>query len=383
LIRLIPDDQWIYKRGQEFFSKGRYEQAAVLFSAFIDAYPELGTCYALMGDTEKAFQAWKRARGAEEYERIAKACLSWNMVNAGAKFFLSHQQKVLSDLKRFSSLNLKKSSLINLIDIYCASNQNIDEMRILVNFLSSLDFEHEMWEKVLEYSERAADYNLLLEYFRRLKLFEKRQLDHVKNRFQKDIPDLVRSQSWEKLALRYFILNRRDDLNRIIPKIEINRHNYLVYLVGEKEHFDKALAWCQENNLLQEASEFVPLMRLGERAPIVYEKAGKLGRAADYYFYSGQFEKSALLYEKLKRFSVAGDAYCRGGDFKNALRMYEKQTPPNKKKIAKIYERLEDFKRALELWKVIGDRRSIERCLKKLDKAKQGELRFSPTGKTE
>ncbi len=383
LIRLIPDDQWIYKRAQEFFSKGRYQQAAVLFSAFIDAYPELGTCYALTGDTEKALQAWKKARGAKQYERIAEACLSWNIINAGAKFFLSHQQKVLSDWKWSSSLNLKRSSLIKLIAIYCAASQNTDEMRIWSNFLSSLDFEYEMWEKVLDYSERAGDYNFLLEYFRRLKLLAKGQFNDVINRFRKDIPELLTSQSWEKLALRYFILDRRDDLNRIIPEIEINGRNYLFYLIGEKEHFDKALAWCLENNLLGEASEYLPLMRIGERAAVVYEKAGNLGKAADYYLYAGQFKKSALLYEELKRFSMAGDAYYKGGDFKNALRMYEKQTPPNRKKIAKVYERLEDFKRALEIWKVVGDRRSVERCLKKLDRAKQGELRFSPSAKTE
>ena len=88
-----------------------------------------------------------------------------------------------------------------------------------------------------------------------------------------------------------------------------------------------------------------------------------------------------MLFKRLKRFSRAGDAYYKKGDFKNALKMYKSQTPQNKKKIAKTYERLEDFEKALNLWKGAGDRKAIKRCIGKLERTEQGDLQFPKSNK--
>ncbi len=376
LTRRISDDQWIYKLGQEFFNKEKYHGAAVLFSVFSDTFAEVGSCYALMEDTEKAIKAWRKCDRAEDYERIADMCISLDIVEIGAKFFLSNQKQVLSDFDWSHSLNLKNNSVLNLLDIYFAKNQNSDEMRIWGNFLGSLDFKGEIRKKTLYYLERGGDYNFLIEYFDGLKIIDKRKFEDVLAKFKRDIPELIKSNSWENLAFRYIFLGNIDELNKIIPKIKINRHNYVYYLIGEKECYRKGVAWCLKNNLLYEASRRLPMLGKYERAAEVFEKDGNLSKAADYYLYAGQAEKSALLYRKLKRFSRAGDAYYKKGDFKNALKMYEKQTPQNKKKIAKTYEKLEDFEKALKLWKEIGDKRAIERYMRKIDKTKQRELQF-------
>lgn len=376
LARRIFDDQWIYKLGQEFFNKENYHRAAVLFSVFSNTFHEVGTCYALMKDTDKAFRAWRNCEGAKDYERIADICITRNIIEIGAKFFLSNQKQVLSGFDWPYSLNLKNNRVLNLLDIYFAKNQNSDEMHIWGNFLSSLDFKGEIWEKTLYYLEKGGDYNSLIEYFDSLKIIDKRRFKDVLAKFRRDIPELRRSNSWESLALRYIFFDKIDELNKIIPKIKINEHNYVFYLIGEKKYYNKGVSWCLKNNLLYEASRLLPRMGKYERAAEVFEKGGNLSKAADYYLYGGQTEKSALLFRKLKRFSRAGDAYYKNRDFQNALKMYKKQTPQNKKKIAKTYERLGDIEKALNLWKEIGERKAIKRCLGKLEKTKQKELQF-------
>ena len=377
VTRRINDDLWLYKTGQRFFERKMYPEAVALFSVFNDTFPELGACYALMNDKEKAYKEWKRCKNIKYYERIAILCISCDSVEIGAKFFLGMKKQEASNFKWGYSLDLRKSSVLTLMDVYFASSQNKKELCTWGNFLSALDFNGEIWEKTLSYLEKGGDYNSLVGYIKRLKWVEKKRFESVLKKFRKDIPGLIGTESWESLALRYLFLDKIDEFNKVIPEIKISEHNYFFYLIGEKKYYEKGFEWCSEKKLLGEAGKFLRERGRYERAAELYEKDGKLNWAADYYLYSGQSEKAALLYEKLKRYSTAGDAYYKKGDFKSALRMYEKQTPQNKKKIAKTYERLEEYEKALNLWKEIGDRRAIERCLGKIGKTKQRELRFS------
>ena len=105
-------------------------------------------------------------------------------------------------------------------------------------------------------------------------------------------------------------------------------------------------------------------------------KSGKLGKAADYYFYARQFDKAAGLYSRLKRFAAAGDAFYKLGDYRAALKMYQRQRPPNRKKIARTLEKSGELDQALKLWQELKDRKSASRCRAKMEKAKQREIRF-------
>jgi tetratricopeptide (TPR) repeat protein len=89
MTRKIRDDQWLYRFGKDLLGRKKYAESIVLFSAFSNTFPEIGTCYALMGDTEKAIKTWKKCEFGEEYERLAEICLSCDITETGAKFFLS------------------------------------------------------------------------------------------------------------------------------------------------------------------------------------------------------------------------------------------------------------------------------------------------------
>lgn len=375
-IRRIRDDRWIYRLGKDLFDRKRYREASVLFSAFSNAYPEVGICYAMLGEEEKAFQAWAKCEIFGDFDRLADMCIYSNAVGVAAKFFLKHKNQVLSEIKWAADQNLENNRVVNLFDMYFSKDQPSDELRSWGDFLCDLDTRGVIWEKSLNYLERSRGYNSLLDYFRMLKLLEEKRFRSAKARFKSDIPKLVRPEEWEALAFRCYILNRADDFNRTLPKIRITAHNYLLFLVGEDKFYREGLAWCSKNNLLEEAAEFFPMMGSYERTAEIFEKIGKLSKAADYYFYASRLDKAADLYSRVKRFAVAGDALYKKGDYRNALKMYQKQTPPNKKKIARTLEKLGEFNKALKLWKEVDDRRSAARCRAKMEKAKQREIRF-------
>ena len=193
---------------------------------------------------------------------------------------------------------------------------------------------------------------------------------------KREIPELIKSSKWEKLAFRYLILDKTDELNKIIPKIKISAHNCIFYLAGEKKFYTKGVEWCSKNNLLEEAGWLLLKVDEVERAAEVFEKAGRLEKAADYYEEAGRLEKAASLYRQLKRYTKAGDVYYRMHDYKNALKMYERQSPPNKKKMAKTYERMKDYEAALKLWKETGDKKAHAKCQKNMENKRQRRLQF-------
>lgn len=374
--RKILDDRWIYNLGKDLFDRKRYREASVLFSLFINAYPEVGICYAMLGEEEKAFRAWAKCEIFKDYERLADMCIYSDAVGTAAKFFLKHQNLVSSELKWTASKSLENNSVVNLFDIYFSHDPHPDEMRSWGNFLCDLDTHGVIWAKILHYLEKSGGYNSLLDYFMMLKLLEEKQFRAAKERFKSEIPKLVRTEDWEAVAFRHCILERASDLNRTLPKIKITAHNYLLFLAGEDAFYRKGLAWCAKNNLLEKAAEFFPMMGTYERTAEIFEKSGKLNKAADYYFYARQFDKAAGLYSRLKRFAAAGDALYKQGDFRAALKMYRRQSPPNRKKIARTLEKLGDLDKALNLWQELKDRKSAARCRAKLEKAKQWEIRF-------
>lgn len=372
----ISDDLWLYHFGKDLFDKKRYREASVLFSIFSNAYPEVGICYAMLGEEDKAFRAWTKCEIYRDYERLADMSIYSDIVKTTATFFLKHQKIILPEIKWSAVESLEKNRVINFFDLYFSKDQPLEELRSWGNFLCDLDFKGIIWEKILHYQEKGGGYNSLLEYFRLLKLLEEKRFRAAKAKFKSDIPKLIRTEGWEALAFRYHILESADDFNRILPKIKITAHNYLLFLIGEDKFYREGLAWCSKQNLLEEASGFFPMMGSYARTAEILEKTGNLNKAADYYFYARKFDKAADLYIRVKRFAPAGDVFYKIGDYHKALEMYQKQIPPNRKKIARTWEKLGEFDKALQFWKEARDQKAAAKCRAKMAKAKQRKIRF-------
>ena len=97
----------------------------------------------------------------------------------------------------------------------------------------------------------------------------------------------------------------------------------------------------------------------------IYEDFGNLSRAAYYYYLAGQFGKSARLYEKVENYDKAGDAYFREGNLWMAVKMFNLAGRKDAR-LAEIYEKLEEFKSAADIWKSMGRTRRAKKCLTKV-----------------
>jgi len=379
IVRQIQDDNWIYRLGKNLFDRKRYHEASVIFFVFSNTFPEIGLCHAMRDKKEEAFQAWSKCRLVEDFIRIAKISIHSGDVKIAAQFFLSHPDEFLSKLRWTSRLYLRENSIIDLMDLYFSKEPSPPEMRIWGKLLCELDLHGEIWEKVLYYLEKSRGYNFLLDYFRTFELFDQSQYRVANARLKKDIRELEGAEDWQALAFRYHVLGRAKDFNRTLSRVRITPHNYVLFLIGEDDSYRKALDWCSNNDLLEEAAEeFLLMLRNHQRRAEIFEKIGKLNKAADDYFYAGNFPKAADLYIRLQRFATAGDAFFRQGDYRNALKMYRKQSPQNKRKIARTLERLEEFEKAIKLWQEVEDRKAVERCIRKMERAKQRKFSFPP-----
>ncbi|HKM06561.1 MAG TPA: UvrD-helicase domain-containing protein [Sphaerochaeta sp.] len=83
-------------------------------------------------------------------------------------------------------------------------------------------------------------------------------------------------------------------------------------------------------------------------------------------FRADRDKEAALLYEQIENFKRAGEIYLKNGDLFDALRCYKKSGfMPG---MAKTYEAMKSFEEALDLWTTLGRKGDIDRVQKKLDK---------------
>lgn len=98
------------------------------------------------------------------------------------------------------------------------------------------------------------------------------------------------------------------------------------------------------------------------KTAIILEDFGKLQKAARYYARAQEYVKSAKLYEGIGDFSKAGDSYYAAGKLPKALKMYLRAGRKDEK-IALLYEKTGNFRKAADLWKSLAHIRNWKRCL--------------------
>jgi len=375
-IRRIRDSNKLYAIGQELFKKARYDQAAVIYSSFANTLPELGLCRALLREEEKAFQTWDRIVGSKDYDRLADIGLAVGAVGTVAKFFISRSRKLKTGYRWPFGPELKKNRMIAFMDGYFSSRPVPEEMGLWGRLLADIDFEGILWEKTLSLLERGGSVHALLLYLKQHGVLYPQVEQTILNQWKKEIPRLVRAEDWEGLALRYHALGKSREFHDALPRLVLRAGNIGLYLVAEENFFEKGVAWCLPRGLIQEAGEVLSDLGYFERAADVFGRAGEWGKAAENYSLAGKPGRAAPLYEKAGKFGKAGDEYDRAGDYPNALRIYEKHNPFPIKKFARTLEHAGDFRTALTFWKKIGDRKGVERCLRKAGGAAQVELPF-------
>jgi len=379
-LRHIRDGEMVYGMGREMFKQGRYEQAAALFSAFGRHTPELGLCHAALKDEKKAFLIWNGLDRLMDYERLIDIGLAVGASDAVARFIISRTDFLKKKPGWPIGPELKTSRIIAFMDNFLSASPDPEAKAAWGGFLAAIDYRGILWEKTLSLLESSGDVNAILIYMTRHKVFYPEVRDSILKKWAKEIPVLLREERWEGLAVRYFALEDIRRFEEVLPRLTLRRGNVGIFLAASDREFEKGAAWSLSQGLSKEAGEILADLGFFERAAEIFDRGGESSLAAEYYFRSGHPGRAASLYEKAGKFGKAGDAYDRAADYPNALRMYARHVPFPKTKYARTLEHAGDYRTALKYWRETGDRKAIERCLRKAGLAVQSDLPF-PDGR--
>jgi len=372
--RKVRDIQSVYAQAKRLFDAGFYIKALALFSAFSNTSPEVGICLLRMNDEAGAEAAWNRIRNPEEYARLIDICLSQDAVLQGGKFLLNRlntpESRQIYDLP----FDLFEFKIIEFMDAYFARARNPEDMRIWGRFLARFDFKGTFWKKSLLYLELGGDTNDLIDFVEKLKFFNRTAYHDIKRQWKEEIAELEKREDWDGLALRDYVVNGGRGIPKLLPKMTVGARNFFFFLSGEDPHFEAAADWCAQNDRLPEAWQMCAKCKQYDRAALLCERAGHPERAAAFYVLARQPVKAASIYAALGKFDKAGDVYYKRGEFAEALRFYTMQQPPDKRRLARTYEKMGNFATALNLWKQAGEKRATQKCRARWEKSRQRNL---------
>ena len=353
--RKVRDIQSVYAQAKSLFDAGLYKKARALFSIFSNTSPEVGVCLLRMNDEAGARAAWSRITNAKEYSRLIDICLSQDAVLEGGKFLLSKLRLSVSPRILDLPFNLFKFKIIDFMDAYFARVRNAEEMQIWGRFLARFDFKGTFWKKSLSYLELGGDAKDLIDLVEKLKFFNRTAYLEIKRQWKRELPALEEREDWDGLALRDFFLNEGRRLPELLRKMTVGPKNFVFFLSGENPYFEAAVDWCTRNNRLPEAWKICAKWKQYDRAALLCERAGSPEKAAVFYVLARQHRKAASIYADLGKFNKAGDVFYKLGEFGEALTFYEMEKQPDKRRLARTYEKMGDFAAALNLWKEAGD----------------------------
>jgi len=300
--------------------------------------------------------------------------LSQDAVLQGGKFLLNKLKLPVSPRILDLPFDLFEFKLIDFMDAYFARFRNPEEMQIWGRFLAHFDFKGTFWKKSLSYLDLGGDAKDLMDFVERLEFFNRTAYLELKRQWKRELPGLEEREDWDRLALRDFFLNGGRRIPELLRKMTIGAKNFVFFLLGEDPSFDAAVDWCTRNNRLPEAWEMCAKCKQYDRAALLCERAGHPEKAAGFYVFARQPGKAASIYADLGKFDKAGDVFYKLGEFAEALTFYKMEKPPDKRRLARTYEKMENFAAALNLWKEAGDKKAAEKCRARWQRSRQRSL---------
>jgi tetratricopeptide (TPR) repeat protein len=215
----------------------------------------------------------------------------------------------------------------------------------------------------MKYYEKAGRYN---DCFRKAKYLSHKGEENILRALEEEIPELERQGDLEGLALRYALLERKDDLNRVVKKLEMTEWNVTIF--EESDQYMKAIEnYLETGDIMSARLFFGRKKRIDELAPLL-EQRGYFVDAAGIYEISGDRESAIRCYQQLEDHEKVGDMYFKSREYPKALEAYQKEPWIDPKKIARTYERLADWENALKIYQEVGNAKGYERCKKKMDR---------------
>jgi len=233
--------------------------------------------------------------------------------------------------------------ITRLLSILLKKHEDRETLDQINQFLSSFpqfffgdDFPEPLLDLVLE----AKHYNSILELFRS-RIYRKDAMPDTLKSFIKAIKRKAEQEEDETLFACYFFQRNTAKYENIIEKLNITEWNYKLF-VESKQHYLKAVNYLVEKNKIEDAARICRRYNNYRLAAQIYEGSGDYGSAGKHYRDEGKV-------------------------YQDAIRCYQKVG--DEQGIARVYERMKEFDKAVNIWKKLGKTREVNRVLKK--KAKE------------
>ncbi len=336
--------------GQKFFAKRNYE-VALQCSLIDDNHYNSAVCYAHQNKYDEAAEMWNKSLDYTDLSSIIEYCISMKIPELCAKVVCR------VDIQEFS--NLKATiipQLVLIMDKYFAANSIKAEMLRWAHCLFIADDNRKYLIKNCEYFQKGGEINALFRLLEESKFFGSRWFKTINKELEKYLENNFENAD-ELTALVCFILDKKDKLNLLTEKLEMNDTNYLLFV--NSKHKEKAYELiCKYEDTFFIRRFFV--LKAEHAAFAKYlESVNDIEDAAHFYFLAKDYKKSIDLYIGIGKYLKAGDVCYQIKDYPNALKYYTKHGK-NEIKIADSLFNLGKYDEAEIIYKKHNKKKKLE-----------------------
>ncbi len=366
------DLTWVHDLGRKLAERSAFEPAALLYSMSYDP-AAAGLCYAKMGNKEMAMSYWGYYPSVETCELVSRRAADGGESQLAGEWILS--QAAYGAPRSEGHLQLRDEHCPHVfaaVELYLEHCKDSLMMKRWASTLMHSDVDFENGPVIMRYLERAGDYNDCFAYIETKRKARYERLDEELRMFDRELSACERRADHGGLALRYAVLSRKEDLNRVLLNLDVTEDN--TRLFEESDHYMKAVTFNLDSNRTYAVRSFFARSGRFLDGAEILERLGHHSIAANCYEAGGDFEGAIRSYEASGNYVTAGDLCFKNKDFSRALTVYSKSPERSKKKIARTHERLGDWPEALKIYQELGDRRGCKRCDSKIAKQEAKRL---------
>lgn len=329
VLKKIDNKEDLGHLGMKFYRREDWQRAAFIFSQ-AGVHPAYeGLCHAFMGDREKANDIWlKKALTMFSLHVIAAECIEHEVYEIAAEFYLTFPSYGF----KFPAFYFERKSLPwSVMETYFGERKHlIEEQSRWGRFLVAKDNRFKSSDEITRFFARSEDYCGLVIYLNVLKQHKMKNykafIHHYKNR----VVLAEKEKDYKNAVFYYFVLERFDQVHRLLPRLTLNRYNFCFFLApnGEKEKRLEVYRWCLDNDYRIDLREYLILVENRERLEELYqyekESAGKDYEEPEEWDW--EFERVMLFIEKQKKQGNKGDyGFFSQEDMDNVKELLEAQ----------------------------------------------------------
>ncbi len=245
----------------------------------------------------------------------------------------------------------KELDVIARLCLVALQKQKKEILPLVEGFLSSIpiryNIENKMPASVFDLTLSTKNYNTLCRIAQSLRyLVSSGGISEGTGSFFEKVKKIGESEQDNTLLACYYFLFDSENFEEYLNQLTINDQNIELFCKSSV-HYRKAVEYLLAGE------------RPGKRA---VEKAVEICRMNE------DFSRAAEVHERFGNLKAAGKNYREARQYKDALRCYGEIG--DRANMARVYEGMENFQKAIDIWEELGRNREVLRVKKKWHKAK-------------